>query len=349
MNLVLSFVISLVCSLTFLPSLIQAAHARRILDLPGPRKIHREPVALLGGVGIFAALLLSLTFFGARFFEPDHLFLLTSVILLFFMGLRDDMSPLSPGVKLFGQFTAAAISVLLGNIRLSSLYGLLGHHQLPFVGSVAVSILLIVFMINAFNFMDGVDGLAGTIAAIASSVAGVIFYYSGQFFFAILSLSLAGSILGFLRFNITPARVFMGDSGSMSIGFLLAICGMQLTSVSLWRMADGSSSNGFLIAIALLALPAVDALQLIVLRLLNGRSPFRPDNCHFHHQLVAIGWSGKRIVLFYLLLQIFFLLVVCYFPFRSAFQPICFILLSTLSIIRFAHWQAGKAIVALKR
>lgn len=296
--------VSFLSCLAFMPAIIRISHSKNILDHPGPRKMHGKPVPLLGGAGVFAATILSLLFFGARSIETENVFVLTGLLLMFFMGLRDDVQPMGPLTKLIGQLTAASIAVFLGGIRLYDFHGLFGIYVLPYAVSALLSVTLIVFMVNAINFIDGIDGLAGSLIVLVSLIAGIIFSQSGDYFFAGCTWSLAGAMLGFLYFNLPPARVYLGDTGSTTAGFLCAVFAIRLGTGFTLTSELISPHSGLIISTALLLVPVVDALRMIFQRLLEGRSPFRPDNEHIHHLLLRSGWSHRRILLTLTILQI---------------------------------------------
>lgn len=287
-----------------MPAVIAAARSRNIFDLPDPRKIHEGAVPLLGGAGIFAALILVLTFFGAIYFEPRFLFVITSLLLLFFIGLLDDLHPMKPTIKLAGQFIAAFLVMAFADVRIRDWYGLFGWQEMSYGASMLVTSFVLVFSVNAYNFMDGMDGYAGSFAVLVSLLQGVLFYFDGQLFFALLSLALAGSVAGFLRFNLFPARVFMGDTGSMVIGWLLAISSVQLTTLRITGLTEISGTTATSLSISLMIIPVMDAFRVVFLRAWNGRSPFRPDNHHFHHDLLRFGISPQRAIAVTAVLQI---------------------------------------------
>lgn len=298
MNLLLAFPLSLLCALTAMPSAIRIAHAKRILDLPSPRKTHVHPVPLLGGLVVFFSFLLAFTFLSARYFESSGLFILTGLVLLFLMGLRDDIHPLEPGVKFSLQLTAAALAVLPGGIRITDFGGCFGITDVPFAVALPFSVLLIVFLTNTVNFIDGIDGLAGSLMLLLFIVHALLHFQSGDIFYSILSLSAAGALCGFLVYNLPTARIFMGDSGSVTVGYLAAVSTVRLCESSAVVETGNQVSSGIVLPFFLFLLPVADALRLIVLRISRGRSPFRADTSHIHHLLLQNGWSPLRVLLF---------------------------------------------------
>lgn len=221
-----------------MPSLIKVARMKHLVDEPTEeRKLHQRSVPTIGGIIIFAAIIFSYALWfpqGAliglgptRFKElylamgaayKDLKFILAAMVLLFFIGVKDDIIGFSPVKKLFGHMIVGYILVVMGGIRIQSLHGIFGIYELPVEFSIAFSFFVYVVLVNAFNLIDGVDGLAGGIGLIASLAYGIWLYWAGDVALALLAFVLSGALVGFLVFNYHPARIFMGDSGSLIIG-----------------------------------------------------------------------------------------------------------------------------------
>jgi UDP-N-acetylmuramyl pentapeptide phosphotransferase/UDP-N-acetylglucosamine-1-phosphate transferase len=291
-----SFLTALVLALAAMPVLIRIAQQRGFVDLPDQRKLHQRPIPLLGGLGIVSSFLLAVLFWSAPWFVPEQLFLLTALLVVFLMGLRDDLLPLGPQLKLAGQGVAALIVVVPAGYRLHDLNGLLGMHLLDGGLSVALSVLFVLFVMNAFNFIDGADGLAALLSGMASIAFVAIFSMAGDQLFALMAASLAGALLGFLPFNMQPARIFMGDAGSLPVGLLLAVFSIRMLALSpdLDFLPAGQLPS---ILLGLLIVPVVDLLRVITLRVFAGKSPLSPDRYHIHYRLLELGWSHRRVSL----------------------------------------------------
>jgi UDP-N-acetylmuramyl pentapeptide phosphotransferase/UDP-N-acetylglucosamine-1-phosphate transferase len=277
------------------------------------RKIHGAGIPSLGGIGIFAGYILV-----AGFFLPGGHYILPPTLLLFFTGIYDDLMNMSPLRKLFIQLLASLIPVLFAEIRIGSLYGLAGITALPGTVSLVVTVLVCTLFINAFNFVDGIDGLAGVLAVIYCIVLGIAFASGDNLLFAIWAFSLAGGTLGLLFFNFSPARIYMGDTGSMLLGFtvfLLAVALIGQHAAGAWsyqpfllpgdrdvnvnivsRDIIHSPGGAFLLAFAILLLPTFDALRVFALRLSKGRSPLKADRTHLHYYLLDAGCSHPQAV-----------------------------------------------------
>lgn len=343
MLIALSIFTSFVISLMMLPYLIKIAGRKNIFDEPGKRKLHIARTPLLGGVAIFSGTIISFLFFSANYFNSSHLYLLTSLIILFIAGFFDDLHPLRPGVKLFLQVIAAAITVLFAGIDCNGLHGLFGIHTLTGIFPSIASILLILVVVNAFNFIDGIDGLAASIGIVSSAFFGILFLSMNDQLFALLSFALCGSLVAFLIYNFSPAKIFMGDTGSLVTGFIFSLFTIQLTEET---RATASSlqwlnyQSAPVIVLALLIIPIVDFIQVTSIRLLKGQSPIHADNNHIHHVLVDSGMNHRKITLLLIFVNLLFLSTA--FLLRNIDQSILFfslfasgILLSQLPFLLF--------------
>ena len=283
-----------------IPVLIRIAGARNIFDEPGNRKLHTSRTPLLGGVAIFAGTLLAFLFWSGEYFEPRHLFVLTSLLILFIAGFIDDLHPLRPVVKLFLQVIATMVTVLFSGITFTGLHGLFGIHTLTGIFPAAVSLLFILIVVNAFNFIDGIDGLAAGVGILASACFGTMFLVIHDGLAAVLSFSLCGSLLAFLVFNFPPAKIFMGDTGTLVTGFILALLTIQLTEGTRNAFPAPAWLNyqtAPVLALAFLIVPVIDFIRVTSIRMVRGQSPIRADNNHIHHVLVALGCSHLQTML----------------------------------------------------
>ena len=219
---------STLITLTAMPSILHVARNRHLYDDLGHfRKQHDHGIPRLGGVAIFVSFIITLLLFCITGQQLSLNAVLAACTILFVMGLKDDLSGVNPSTKFLLQFIGSAILVVPGNIRLSSLYGILGIYQLSYLPSVCFSILTIIFIINAFNLIDGIDGLAATTGIIVNSAFATLFIYIHQFELAGICLSMVGALFGFLRYNITPAKIFLGDTGSMMLGLVSVVMSIK--------------------------------------------------------------------------------------------------------------------------
>jgi UDP-N-acetylmuramyl pentapeptide phosphotransferase/UDP-N-acetylglucosamine-1-phosphate transferase len=278
-------------SITFLsiPVIIEVAKTKNLYDEPNGRKVHHIVTPTLGGLGIFAGFVLASLLCAIPSSDGIIQYIFASVMIIFFIGIKDDILITTASKKLVGQVLAAAIIIYFGGIRIDNLYGFMGIHELNKISSILFTLFSIVVITNSFNLIDGVDGLAGSLGLFSSLIFGVYFFITGQMVYAIMAISLVGSIGAFLIFNFHPAKIFMGDTGSLLIGLLNAIFVIKFIAVA------NDPSAGFLIAsspaigFAILMVPLFDTLRVVGIRLLRRRSPFRPDKNHIHHLLLQFG------------------------------------------------------------
>ncbi|MBP8725295.1 MAG: undecaprenyl/decaprenyl-phosphate alpha-N-acetylglucosaminyl 1-phosphate transferase [Saprospiraceae bacterium] len=289
-RLVLSFLTAFIATYLIIPSIISIAKIKRLTDEPDERRAHKRSIPTLGGIGIFAGVLFSIVLWTPFELFGNLQYILCAFIVIFLIGAKDDIIPLTPYKKMIGLILAALILVFQANIRITSFYGIFSIEELPFAWSVAVSLFTILVIVNAFNLIDGINALSGSMGILIASAYGAWFYLADQVVLSIISFALVGSLIAFLKFNLTPAKIFMGDTGSLLIGMICSILTIRFIEHA------SSSANPAVhaqaapaVAIGILFLPLFDMLRVFVVRLLSGHSPFSPDRRHIHHLLVDSG------------------------------------------------------------
>jgi len=260
------------------------------------RKKHKAPTPTLGGVGIFFGFVLAVSIVGG-FIAPDYFpFLIAAITLLFVVGIKDDLLGVSAKKKLVAQILASILVVYGGNLYIPDMGGLFGINAVPATLSKPFSVFAMVIILNAYNLIDGIDGLAGTVGLLASAAFGTFLFLNGAVTEAVLAFALSGALLGFLIFNFEPARIFMGDTGSMVVGFLLALLAFSSMQVNLTAETVVLPASAVM-AFGVLIIPMYDTLRVILIRLKNKKSPLYPDANHMHHVLQGTGYSHRGIVL----------------------------------------------------
>jgi UDP-GlcNAc:undecaprenyl-phosphate/decaprenyl-phosphate GlcNAc-1-phosphate transferase len=292
-HLALSFIWSFLIAVFAIPSIIHVAHVKNLLDEPNLRTMHESLTPRLGGLAIFAGFISSLTIFGDLNNSVQQL--LAGCIVIFFIGLKDDIVSVSAFKKFFVQILATVIIMFVGKIRITDFQGAMGIYTLEEGTSFLFTFVVIIGITNAINLIDGVDGLAGMIILIASSVFGIYFYWQGGSFlsYAYVAFALSGGIIGFLRYNLHKAIIFMGDTGSLVCGFIISVLAIQFIEMN----AIEAESKSPAITVAILIIPILDTARVFILRILAGTSPFSPDKNHIHHRLIALGCSQLSTVL----------------------------------------------------
>ncbi|MGB3153142.1 MAG: MraY family glycosyltransferase [Chitinophagaceae bacterium] len=289
LDILLTASVSFIITFLAIPVVMQAAEQKKLYDIPDERKVHTRLVASLGGIGIFGGFLLASLLSIQGYLNPEFQYFFAAAIVIFFLGLKDDIMILSATKKFIGQLIAASILIHLGGIRLDSMHGFLGFEQVPEGFGLALSYLTIIVVINSFNLIDGVDGLASSLGILTMLVFGSYFFVIDYQAYALLAFSLAGSLVAFIIFNHHPAKIFMGDSGSLMIGLVNAILVIKFINVANAPFVVVPVSSAVAIGFAVLIVPLLDTLRVFGIRIINGRSPFTPDRNHVHHLLLDRG------------------------------------------------------------
>ncbi|MEJ0101844.1 MAG: MraY family glycosyltransferase [Bacteroidota bacterium] len=297
--------------ITFLaiPVVLQIAEQKKLFDVPDDRKIHARPVVSLGGVGIFGGFLLASLLSISEYSNPEFQYFFAAALVIFFLGLKDDLIVLSAFKKIIGQLIAASILIHLGGIKLTSMHGLFGFNEVPEAFGLALSYLTIIVVINSFNLIDGVDGLAGTLGLLTTLIFGIYFFAAEQLSYSLLAFSMCGSLMAFLIFNHHPAKIFMGDSGSLMIGLVNAILVIKFINIADAPGAVLPIASPVAVAFAILMVPLFDTLRVFSIRIINGRSPFTPDRNHVHHLMLHKGLNHSAVTFSCLLINIFFIVL----------------------------------------
>ncbi|MCC6371022.1 MAG: undecaprenyl/decaprenyl-phosphate alpha-N-acetylglucosaminyl 1-phosphate transferase [Bacteroidia bacterium] len=320
-TLILVFLTSFIVVLYSTPALIKVAVLKRLIDSPSEeRKIHKRSIPTIGGIIIYAGTLFAYSLwyniedriYYDKIFQSvtEFKLIIATSLILFFVGVKDDIVGTAPVKKLFAHIVVALILVLMGDIRITSLHGIFGvSGALPYWGSVFLSIFTYVVVVNSFNLIDGVDGLASGVGFITCCAFGIWFIFANEFPYAALSFALAGALLGFLIFNFSPAKIFMGDSGSLVIGMFICVLAIKMIEYpteqldSFWVHVSKP-----VFAISALVYPLMDTLRVFIIRALKGQSPFTADRNHIHHKLLDCKFSHVKTVV---IIYIFSALTIC--------------------------------------
>lgn len=311
-DIILSFLTAFMLTYFAIPSIINIARKKNLFDEPDERKSHSESTPSLGGIAIFAGVIFSIILWTPFELFGDLQYILCSFIIIFLIGAKDDILPISPNKKLIGEILAAAILVFKSNVKLTSFYGLFGIGVLPEYVSVILSIFVIIVIINAFNLIDGINGLSGSIATLISVTLGTWFFLTDQIALALVAFSLAGAVVAFLKYNFTPAKIFMGDTGSLLIGLVCSILAIKFIESHNALVVDHRWAFKAVpaVAVGIMILPLFDTLRVFLIRALKGKSPFNPDRTHIHHLLIDIGLSHMQATGVLVVVNIFFIIMV---------------------------------------
>ena len=291
LNIIFSLITAFVITYVAIPKVIFFAEKLRLLDEAGIRASHKGSTPIFGGIAIFSGIIFSLLFWA----DIENIqYLLVSILIVFFVGVIDDLLVLSPFKKIVGQVIATSIIIFLGDLKIDNMHGVLGIYDLPIWIGVLFTIFVVIVITNAFNLIDGVDGLAAGVGVISSFSFGIIAVLMEQSEMAIISFTLVGALLGFLKYNLYPAKIFMGDTGSLVVGMILSILAINSIRYGLVTESIKLINKGPLLAIVLLAIPLFDSLRVFVVRIFKGKHPLSPGREHIHHTLLDLGFGHKK-------------------------------------------------------
>lgn len=308
-NILLSAALAFMITFFSIPVIIQVAKDKKLFDEPDERKVHKTVIPTLGGLGIFAGFIIATLMGVPPALSTQLQFVAAAAIVIFFLGIKDDILIISPSKKFIGQVIAAAILFKFANVQILSMHGLFGIYSIPHIASFTLTLFTIIVITNSFNLIDGVDGLAGSLGSLTSLVFGIYFYAIGHTEYAVMAFALAGSLISFLIYNFSPAKIFMGDTGSLLVGLINAILVIKFINLA------GSTDIAFpvkaspAIGFAILMIPLFDTLRVFGHRILDRRSPFSPDRTHIHHFLLDLGFSHQKITITCVAANILFIIL----------------------------------------
>ena len=261
----------------------------KLFDRPDARKEHTVPMPTFGGIAIFAGTIVSLIFWFQFNNHPSIITFYLSIIILLGVGIMDDLKDLAARYKLIIE-TGLATLLAVSGIRITSFGGLFGIYELHIIAQYTITVITIVGITNAFNLLDGIDGLAGGLGFMSLITLGIFLTLSKDLNYALIAFALAGSLLGFLYYNFNPAKIFMGDTGSLFIGFATAVLCVQLMKTNAVNPIS-VVPNIYVFTLGIVMIPVFDTLRVFGKRLWHGRSPFSADKSHIHHLITKKGFS----------------------------------------------------------
>lgn len=301
--------LSLLLTISFIPFIRKVAISVNLVDKPNYRKVHLDAVPLIGGIAI--ALVVFIVIFISGFtniFIKGYFSIFVGAITLLIVGIIDDKNDISAKYKLAIQLILALIIALSGT-RLTSLYGLFDIYEISIWMQYLLTILIITGVVNAFNLMDGVDGLMGGLSLIGFSIFLISAIYFKDYFLVFLSAVFMGAIAGFLKFNLGKKKIFMGDSGSLFVGFIMITVAIKFLQKNI-PPHDITPNLILLFLFVFFSIPVFDSLRVYLGRIKNGKSPFKADKSHLHHLLLSIGLTHKKVVIVIIFICMLLLLLI---------------------------------------
>ncbi|MFI1771037.1 glycosyltransferase family 4 protein [Thalassobellus citreus] len=345
---VFSFVLSIIISFYFLPRIILLSRKFKLFDKPSERKSHKYNVSYLGGIAVFLAVLLANLIIGILFYHINNSIydfklafgLFTSLFVLVLVGLKDDLIGAKPLEKILFQILAATFLIVVCNVRILTLNGLFGVYYLSPLVSVSVSLFLFILLINAFNLVDGIDGLSASISILSNLVIGCFFLKYGLMFSAIILFSFSGATLSFLFFNFSynlRKKIFLGDNGAFVLGLIssYAIIVSFNQCIKIDELLTNYVFENFqIIIITLVSYPLLDTVRVFMVRIYKGLSPFKADKNHMHHHLLKLNLTHKKSTLIVVVYTVFLFVLAFVLRFLNINDHF-FIILGTSSVIYF--------------
>jgi UDP-GlcNAc:undecaprenyl-phosphate/decaprenyl-phosphate GlcNAc-1-phosphate transferase len=287
---ILSLILGFSIAIFAIPPILRVAKKRKLFDFIDERKIHSATIPPFGGVAIFLGFILTTIVTTHNQIFITFKYIIAAVIILFFTGLKDDLVTISARKKFYLQIVAALLLIVMGDIRLTYGHGFLGIYEINYFFSAVLTLFVMLSVINAFNFIDGIDGLAAGLGIVASLFFGIWFYTAEYGEYAIMSFALAGSLGGFFLYNVFGGKnkLFMGDTGSLITGLIVSVLAIKFNEFNINKALVWSINAAPSVSFAVVLVPLIDTLRVITIRLLNKRSPFSPDKNHIHHRILAI-------------------------------------------------------------
>ncbi|MEG0467250.1 MAG: MraY family glycosyltransferase [Mucinivorans sp.] len=303
----LTFFISAAIGYLAIPRIVVIAKVKRLFDQPDARKVHSGSIPRLGGISFFPGAMFSFAFvLGLRYYlgyelslaregnlMVEFLFMISGMLMLFFIGLTDDLVGVGYRTKFIVQVYAGT-ALLLSGLGIDSLQGFLGVVDLPIWISGFLTVLVVVFVINAFNLIDGVDGLCSGLGAIILTVLGAWYIVLGEFVYSMFAFGMVGVVVVFFQYNIRGNRmkIFMGDTGSLTLGYMIIFLGLKFISIDTNTYPDAYQIHSSIaLLFGLMFVPVFDTFRVFISRISRGKSPFYPDKTHIHHKLLAMGFT----------------------------------------------------------
>jgi UDP-N-acetylmuramyl pentapeptide phosphotransferase/UDP-N-acetylglucosamine-1-phosphate transferase len=319
----IGWLIFIAASMSFLvsyasyPAIISVAKSKNLMDDSDDRSSHSGKVPNLGGIGMYLSIVVTITLMGAVLDTKSLLLTLGGITVLFFLGLKDDILILSPRKKFTGQFFVALLLIIFTDTRITGLSGIFEITVMPYWLSVMFTLFVFILIINAFNLIDGIDGLAASLALMVCVAFGYLFYRINDVTMLVLAASVIGTLLPFLYLNFSKKnKMFMGDTGSMILGFIIAVFAVRFIDSSEGLHSSIYRMSAPVLVLAILFFPLLDTLRIFFIRLvIHKKSPFAADRNHLHHCFLRFGFSHFQTTAIIVIVNS--ILIVCTFLCRN--------------------------------
>lgn len=311
----ISCLVSFILTFIAIPSIVRVSTIKNLVALPNGRTSHKNPTPNLGGVAIFAGVVISSVLFTGINTAHELKYIIAAMMIIFFIGLKDDLYPIAAYKKFIGQTLAILFILIPGGSHIQFFHGLFGIYEISYFPSLIISYIFFLAMINSFNLIDGIDGLSSGIGILTSIFFAIVFLMDNQLPYAIMSFILASSLLAFFYFNVFSKRnkIFLGDTGAMLIGLVLAIFAVRFLNEDSVNMFFKRGLSAPAALLAVLIVPLFDTARVFVLRIAWGKSPFEADRNHIHHRLLELSGNHLKATSIILLVNILMVSIVSIF------------------------------------
>ena len=333
-KLVSAFLCSFLITFFSIPVIVRVSVAKNLFVLPNGRTSHKYATPTLGGIAMFAGILVSSLLFVKSSELFNFQYAIAGGFIIFFFGVKDDLTPLTWKLKLLGEILAAIFLITLGDFRITNMHGFLGIYDISYTSSTILSFIVFMGIVNAMNLIDGIDGLAAGIAFLASCIFGLWFFLVGEIAFAYIAVAIIGTLLAYLGFNVfgTTNKIFMGDTGSLLLGYLMTLFVIVFTEHNIISTPPWHVHNAPMIAFAILFIPLFDTMRVMMIRIFKWKSPFSADRNHIHHRILKLGLNHMQATLVLVVANGFFIL--CVFLLQNLDIHLLFLIIFTFGVIK---------------
>ncbi|NJB37084.1 undecaprenyl/decaprenyl-phosphate alpha-N-acetylglucosaminyl 1-phosphate transferase [Croceivirga sp. JEA036] len=347
------FIGSFLLTYITMPKIIWVVERKRLMDDPDHRSSHVKRTPTLGGVAFFYTLIFALFFIKGRDMMDEAMYIIPGITIMFIVGLKDDLVVITPGSKLLAQVAAISFVLVNDSFIIESLNGFLNIYEIPYFLYFVIAGFLMLTIINSYNLIDGIDGLASIVGIVIMVIYTTIFYLAQEYFFALLAITMNACLMAFFGFNISSdKKIFMGDTGSLIVGFIISI--LTLKFLALEPTSYGELpfllENAPLIAISILIVPLFDTARVFTIRLANKRGPFSPDRNHVHHVLIDFwGLSHKQASFIIGCFNIFFVILFVILGSKAKNLSMVLVLVGIVIILGYIFFRYNYNFTTLKQ
>ncbi len=353
-----AFIVAAILNFYTIPVIIRIARAKKLYDFPDERKNHGSKVPTLGGIGIFLTVsIVCLTFINTCGLNSSGVSgsltslppIIAGFTIILFIGIKDDLLNISAWKKLLAEIVALFVLIVVGDVRLNSMQGMFYITHISYLQSVALSLFAGIVIVNSFNLIDGIDGLAASITMLGSLVFGTYFLYTFEWEYAVLAFTILGATIPFFLYNAFghTNKIFMGDTGSLILGFAMTVLVFRFNTMNSMQNMNIHFTAGPAFSFAVIILPMFDTLRVFCIRIFRGGSPFKADRRHIHHILLDLGFTHLRATLLLILINIGFIAFAYYFNYLGNSMLVYIMIAVAASLSWLAIWLRRRKLVAM--